>query len=99
MAFKMPSKRTLAKYGQSAISFIQRYNIQGGACKICKRSFNEVRCFIDHEHVKGYSKMDADRRSSYVRGLLCFTCNRYRVAKNTRDTARKVMLYLEGCLL
>ncbi len=90
----MASKRTLAKYGLDDLDFARMNIAQGGKCKICKRSFKEVRCFIDHEHVKGFKSMPAITKRQYVRGLLCFTCNRYRVAKNTFETATLVREYL-----
>ena len=96
VACKRPSDRTLAKYGMDGMDWLKLMIPQAWACKICKRSFKEVRHFIDHNHVKGFKNMPAQMKRQHVRGLLCFTCNRYRVAKNTLETASRVFEYLSG---
>lgn len=50
---------------------------------------------IDHEHVEGWSEMSFEEKSRHFRGLLCLVCNRWRVGKNTLETAKKVVAYLE----
>jgi hypothetical protein len=52
------------------------------------------RLCIDHQHVRGFKAMPPEEKRTWVRGLLCFTCNRYRVAKNEGASARAVVAYL-----
>lgn len=51
--------------------------------------------FVDHEHLPRYRDLPADKKRLAVRGLLCYQCNRFRVAKNTYLTALAVVEYLE----
>jgi hypothetical protein len=53
-------------------------------CAVCGRFLGGGKiAFLDHAHGSGE-----------LRGMLCFHCNRFRVAKNTRDTAEEVVRYL-----
>ena len=63
---------------------------QGGKCPICGIRLYRYRekpgrraCPVDHDHV-----------TKRVRGLICFTCNRWRVGRNTLATAQRVVDYL-----
>ena len=58
---------------------------QGGVCAICKRPPKKRRLHVDHDHATGK-----------VRGLLCFTCNRYVLGKYaTSAKLRAAADYLE----
>lgn len=54
-------------------------------CAICGRHESEFknRLAVDHNH-----------RTSKVRGLLCFFCNKFRVGRNSLDSAYKTWQYL-----
>lgn len=79
---KIPSKNTLKKYGLTIKAYRAIYKSQNGTCPICKRRFlKDVRAVIDHEHVKRYREMPFEKRSRYVRGLLCNYDNRRRVGR------------------
>ena len=89
---KTPGAATLRKYGLTA----DHWNaLPHRACAICDRPFVKLRAFIDHEHAKGFSKMTAADKRRHVRGVLCYHCNRFRVAKNTLSTVFAVKAYLE----
>lgn len=62
------------------------YRQQDGCCAICKKSSNEFkyRLSVDHNHKTGIA-----------RGLLCFYCNKFMVAKHTYETASKLLDYLK----
>ena len=91
---KVPSKRTLAKYGMGEADFRFIWWRQGGLCAICNKPLGKGMVFVDHWHVRGFKSMPAHEKRKYVRGLLCFTDNKYHVAKNTRDTIDAVHTYL-----
>jgi hypothetical protein len=76
-----PRPATLAKYGLGLYDWSDLALDQGGKCKVCHKLPKSGRLVIDHEHVKGWKKMPPDQRRKYVRGLLCWTCNRYFLAR------------------
>jgi hypothetical protein len=90
---KEPSKAKLAKYGMSPWHFWNLASSFFNRCHICL--VVKDRLFIDHKHVKGFSRMQPVEKRKHVRGLLCYFCNRFRVCKNTLDSARQVVAYLE----
>lgn len=78
--------RLLAKYGLTPKQEKQLLKRQGGKCALCQQPPKSRALHIDHAH-------DATKR---VRGALCFTCNRYKVAKNDVESAYRVWRYLES---
>ena len=57
--------------------------IQENRCAVCGISLEHHQIHVDHDHV-----------TSLVRGLLCWRCNRYRVAQNRADNIKQVNEYL-----
>ncbi len=57
----------------------------GDKCAICERPriYFKNNLSIDHSHTTGK-----------IRGLLCFFCNKFRVGRNTLDTAYRTWQYL-----
>ncbi len=92
---KIPGKETLKKYGLTAWDWLVLLEQQGGVCAVCKRVPTTGRLCIDHEHVKGWKRMTPEKRKGFVRGLLCFFCNRYYVGRCiTVERSRNVTEYL-----
>lgn len=61
------------------------YIKQDGKCGICQKheaSF-KIRLSVDHNHKTGQ-----------VRGLLCYYCNKFVVARHTLESATKLVKYL-----
>lgn len=62
---------------------------QGYRCALCNRYLGKVgglpgrRMYLDHDHHTGA-----------IRGILCFDCNRYKVAKNSTQSALEIVRYL-----
>lgn len=58
---------------------------QDNKCAICKRDESEFkkRLCIDHNHKTGK-----------VRALLCYYCNKFRVGRNTIESAELILNYL-----
>lgn len=59
---------------------------QGGKCAVCGKHESEfkMRLSVDHNH-----------KTSQVRGLLCYRCNKFIVGRHTLESALKVAKYLE----
>lgn len=76
-----PTPATLKKYGLSLEAWRAIVNRQNGSCGACGRVPRTKRLVIDHEHVRGWKTMVPVERAKYVRGLLDWTCNHYRLAR------------------
>jgi hypothetical protein len=95
LEIKLPTPTTLKKYGLSAEEYCQIYTEQGGLCPICQNPLDK-RTNIDHFHIKGWKRMPAEQKKKYVRGILCWTCNRLIVGRGVNlIRLRAATLYLE----
>lgn len=83
LGVRVPTKVTLSKYGLTEESWQKILNRQQSVCGACGNLPPSARLAIDHEHVKGWKKMPPERRVDYVRGLLCYMCNHYRLARGS----------------
>ena len=93
---KIPKPQTLRKYGLSALDWEMMWKAQGGRCKICKNIPSTGRLDVDHKHVQGYKHMKPENKRKYVRGLLCWTCNKLIVGRGvTVDRLKSATEYLE----
>lgn len=92
-----PSKATLTKYGLSSGNFWFIAKRQNYVCAVCRCLPKTGRLCIDHEHIRGWSKLEPGERRRYVRGLLCWNCNyRFLARGMTVDRAKNVVDYLEA---
>lgn len=71
-------------YGITAKQYATMLKMRRGGCWICGKPPKRRRLHVDHDH-----------RDKRVRGLLCYYCNKFIVARHTVDTARKLLAYLE----
>jgi hypothetical protein len=71
-------------YGITARQYAAMFKMQWGRCAICGKKPTKRRLHVDHDH-----------RTHVVRGLLCFHCNRFIVARHTVATARSLLAYLD----
>jgi hypothetical protein len=94
---KIPSEKTLKKYGLNDLEYAKMFNDQDGACFICGKAPKDGRTLnVDHVHVRGFKKMFPDQRKKFVRGLLCYFCNRFYMAKAmTEEKAIRIIQYLK----
>lgn len=91
-----PSQKTLDKYGLTEAEWLAILERQGGVCAICKRVPETGRLNTDHEHVKGWKKMPPEKRKQFVRGAVCYWCNRSFLGRGiTIEKSRNVTAYLE----
>jgi len=77
---KLFSRKEIDKIRQDLI------NKHGDHCAICNKpsSAFKKRLSVDHNHV-----------SNKIRGLLCYRCNKFIVGRQTVESARKLLNYLE----
>ena len=77
-------------YGITEKQWDHMFARQGGRCPICG-----IRLYRYREKAgRRAAPVDHDHTTGVVRGLLCFACNRWRVGRNTLETARNVVAYL-----
>jgi len=90
----VPTKRTLDRYGLTDAEWLQLLAGQGWCCAVCKKTGQKWN--TDHEHVPGWAKLPPDERKRFVRGVLCWFCNKFSVQSNlTAKQAASVAAYLE----
>ena len=83
-----PRARRLARFGLTEAAYERLLKRQHGRCAICRALPKTRRLHVDHDH--SYEKGNPN----CVRGLLCHGCNRFRVAGNSLESARRVVAYL-----
>ncbi len=92
----LPAESTLAKYGLDLREWLALLDDADWACPICGREPSTGKYVTDHEHVRGWEGMEDDERKRYVRGVTCWTCNRYLLARDmSLATARRMIAYFE----
>lgn len=88
---KKPKPSGLRKYwphltGKQAEAERQKLeDAQGACCAICEKPQSTFvnRLAVDHNH-----------KTSRVRGLLCYRCNKFLVGRNTIESAKRIYDYL-----
>ena len=92
----LPSKATVTKYGITVDEWLALLHNQGWMCPICQKH-RGVKWTTDHEHVRGWSKMEPEERRRFVRGILCRHCN-WKVVHSrlTAAQARRIAEYIEA---
>ena len=91
-----PQPRTLARYGLTAVDWCLILKRQNWQCPLCGKGRGAL-WNIDHEHVAGWAKMPDEERVKYVRGILCFHCNKYKApSRITGPEAGKLSRYIKN---
>ena len=92
----VPKPVTLKKYGLNEDQWLEIYRKQGEVCYICQKLPKSARLNVDHFHCKGYKKLPADEKRRWIRGLLCYWCNKCLVGRGiTIEKSKRVTQYLE----
>ena len=92
----IPQPATLAKYGLDSEAWLEHLEGAGWKCPVCLRFPSSGRFVTDHEHIRGWSKLPKEERPGFVRGVICWHCNRYLLAGSMDSAkARRVARYLE----
>jgi len=55
----------------------------GFRCGVCGVNLSGRVCYLDHDH-----------HSGALRGILCFQCNRFKVARNSQESSIEIVRYL-----
>ena len=86
-------KLLMKKYGLTEAQWLKMFKLQKGLCPICLKPIRKpgnpegkIAAAVDHDH--GPSKR--------VRGLACYVCNRWRIGRNTLETTRRLLTYMES---
>lgn len=94
---KVPSIRTLRKYGLTVKDWIEVLERQQGVCAVCLLVPKSGKLCVDHEHVRGFKRMSPKERRAFIRGLLCAHCNHRLVNKYITIVAiEKALRYLKA---
>ena len=84
-----------SKYGITEADYDAILEAQGGACALCHRPPREGKVLhVDHEHVFGYDKLPPEKKRKYVRGLVDYSCNKFKIGRTTLAGAKAVYDYL-----
>lgn len=86
------AKKLIADFGLTAEQWALLYERQKGKCAICERPIYRPY----NKEGKRAAHVDHDHKTGRVRGLACYNCNCFIIARNTAETARKLIPYLES---
>ena len=93
---KEPLPQTLAKYGLTIEEWRALLESKGGVCAVCGKLPPSGRLVVDHEHAHRWKHLKPEVRKTYVRGILCWWCNKNYVGRSiTLQKAKNVVRYLE----
>ncbi len=85
-------KRLLARYGITEAQWERMYARQNGKCPICLRALLKP----DNKWGRRASPVDHDHKTKRVRGITCTGCNRFKIAKNNAESAKRLLPYLDS---
>src|SRR5882672_5643334 len=88
-AYAVKSRKTTLNrlFGISPEQWNKMYDIQNGICVICLHPITR----INSKNGKRSASVDHDHKTKRVRGLLCHSCNRWKVGTNTVETAKRIL--------
>lgn len=93
---RIPTLRTLARYGLSMKDYERIMRRQKWACAVCGNVPPSGILHIDHEHIRGWKRMSPDQRKKFVRGVCCWFCNSVILRRGATPTKlRNAAKYLE----
>jgi hypothetical protein len=80
------------KYGITTAQWDKLYDLQKGLCPICLKPVYKP----GNKHGKRAAAVDHDHKTKRVRGLTCYRCNRFKIGRNTAESVRRLLDYLES---
>lgn len=66
----------LEHYGIDEDEYNRMLKTQGGVCKICGHPKKTRNLAVDHKHQLNFKKMKNSEKRKYLRGILCWKCNK-----------------------
>lgn len=78
------------KYGITVEQWDRMYTLQKGRCPVCTRPVHKP----GNASGKRAAAVDHDHKTGRVRGLTCYRCNRFKIARNTVESAKRLYDYL-----
>jgi hypothetical protein len=99
----VPAKATLSKYALTEDDWkaildeqCRYWDSEHGVCGECGRIPGPHKLYIDHEHVRGWKVMKPAERKQFVRGLICYMGNKFRLARgSTAENLASAAEYLQ----
>lgn len=85
-------KHRLLRFGITPMQWDSMYYTQKGLCPICTKAIFKP----NNKEGRRAAAVDHDHSTGRVRGLVCDQCNRFKIAKNTYDTALRLVPYLSS---
>lgn len=82
--------RLKRRYGITLAQWHEMFRLQKGRCPVCRRTVHEV----GNAEGKRAAAVDHDHKTGRVRGLTCYRCNRFKIARNTVESAKRLYDYL-----
>lgn len=89
---KARANRLRNEYGITTNQWQTMFERQEGLCPLCQCKLHDY----GNAEGKRAAAVDHDHKTKRVRGLVCHVCNRSRIGKNTTETARRLLIYLES---
>lgn len=94
---RQPTPATLKRYGLTVDEWRALLAAQNGVCYVCRKEPSSGTLCIDHDHAPKWKTRPPEVRKTYVRGLLCWFCNKHYVGRAiTIAKAKRVVEYLEA---
>lgn len=73
------------KYGITLAQYAEKLAGQNESCDLCHRHRSHFKSslHVDHNHATGK-----------IRGLVCYSCNKFKIGRNNRTTAKALYDYM-----
>lgn len=84
--------RLKTRYGITILQWEKMYELQKGLCPICERPLLKY----NNKWGRRASPVDHCHKTKRVRGITCSPCNRYKIAKNNAESAKRLLPYLDS---
>ena len=82
-------------YGITEREYNKLLKLQKGVCALCGNPPKNVSLHVDHVHVVGFKKLPPEEKRKFIRGILCFRCNKFKVGRLDYEWSKKITDYLE----
>lgn len=91
-AFQNKQRYFRDTYGITFAQYLKMYKFQQGLCPICMKPIYS----FGNSEGKRSACVEHDHKTKRVRGLVCHVCNRMRIGRNTLETTKRLLHYMES---